>query len=95
MIVPMTVFSCYGRITGYLISLWFNSSNSGNPAFQVFRPRSSSTYREICDYSLQDGDITDMGNYHLANVSFTENDRVNQEILLDIIWAIPQNIICI
>ena len=75
-IVPMTAFSCNGIITGYLISLQFDSSRSGNPTIQVFRPTSSSSYSEVHEYTLQDSDITDMGDYHLANVSFTGSDRV-------------------
>ena len=75
-IVPMTAFSCNGSITGYLISLEFDSGESGNPTIQVFRPTSSSSYMAVHEYLLQENDITDMGTYHLANVSFTGNDRI-------------------
>ena len=75
-IVPMTAFSCNGRITGYLISLEFDNGESGNPTIQVFHPISSSLYIEVHEYSLQEDDITDMGTYYLANVSFTGNNRV-------------------
>ena len=74
--VPMTAFSCNGIITGYLISLQFDSDQSGNPTIQVFRSTSSSSYSEVHEYTLQDRDITDMGDYHLANVSLTGSDRV-------------------
>ena len=74
-IVPITAFSCNGRITGYLKSLEFDNGESGNPTIQVFRPISSSSYIAVHEYLLQENDITDMGTYHLANVSFTGNDR--------------------
>jgi len=72
----MTAFSCNGRITGYLISLDYDSSENGNPTIQVFRPTSSTSYSEVHEYLLQEDDITEMGTYHLANVSFTGDDRV-------------------
>ena len=91
--VPMTAFSCNGIITGYLISLQFDSDQSGNPTIQVFRPTSSSSYSEVHEYTLQDRDITDMGDYHLANVSFTGSDRVevhSGDIIGYFIQATPQ-----
>jgi len=72
----MTAFSCDGRITGYLISLEFDSSESGNPTIQVFRPISSTSYSELDQYLLLNDDIIDMGSYHLANVSFTGDNRI-------------------
>ena len=75
-IVPMTAFSCNGIITGYLISLQYDSRQNGNSTIQVFHPTSSSSYSEVHEYTLQDSDITDMGDYHLANVSLTGSDRV-------------------
>ena len=80
-IVPMTAFSCNGIITGYLISLQFDSRQRGNPTIQVFRPTSSSSYSEVHEYTLQDSDITDMGDYHLANVSFTGSKVQSGDII--------------
>jgi len=87
-IVPMTAFSCNGRITGYLISLDYDSSESDNPTIQVFH-RSIFSYSEVHRYVLLEDDITNMGTYHLANVSFTGDERVEFQSEYIIGYHIP------
>ena len=72
----MSDFSCSGRITGYLISLQF-ADGEDQPTIQVYRQtRLRTIYNEIDSYTLRDSDITNVGDYYLANVSFTGNDRI-------------------
>ena len=79
-IVPRTNFSCSGRITGYLISLErLNGEDLEDlPIIQVYRPsmESRESYIEEDRYTLSNNDITNMSDYHLANVSFIDNDRI-------------------
>ena len=77
-IVPRINFSCNGRITGYLISLERLSGGGRNelPIIQVYRPTIGSLFNEKDHYTLNRDEITNMGDYYLANVSFTNNDRI-------------------
>ena len=77
-IVPLSSFSCSGRVTRHIISLVrLRIENFGFlPGIQQFRPSSAGIYGAIYQYSLQSVDITDMGDYHLANVTFTGNLRI-------------------
>jgi len=81
-IVPMTAFSCNGRITGYLISLERLSGEERDerPIIQVYRPTIGSLFNEEDRYTLRTNEITNMGDYHLANVSFTNNNRIEFQL---------------
>ena len=59
-IVPMSNFSCNGRITGYVIrvSVSFDSDDDEYPTIQVYRPTSSSSYTETHRYELRANDIS-------------------------------------
>ena len=79
-IVPGTNFSCNGRITGYLISLERLNGEYRDelPIIQVYRPSRTIglLFSEEDRYTLKTNEITNMSDYHLANVSFTNNDRI-------------------
>ena len=78
MILPNTTFLCNGTITGYTISL--NRFGNGNlyPTIQLWRPTSTTTYDRISLYQLVSGNIPSInnGDYYLANVFLTGDDRV-------------------
>ena len=82
-IVPRSNFSCNGRITGYLISLNQRNGNNlqGHPNVQVWHRTSlnSPEYTRVeTDCVLTDSDIniSDMGDYHLGNISCTGGNRI-------------------
>jgi len=77
-IVPLSSFSCSGRVTRHMISLVrLRTDNFGFfPSIQQFCPSGAGTYGAIYQYSLRLNYITDMGDYHLANVTFTGNLRI-------------------
>ena len=73
--------SCYGRLTGYLISL--NKDNTGHdyPHIQIWRPKfipeqNRTAFIRIRDYVLTENDIIRMENYYFANVSFAMNETI-------------------
>ena len=80
-IVPRSTFSCNGRLTGYLISLDQNNGRNTYPHIQIWRPATVSVsgelrtrYVKLSEYILTESDITEMTDYHLANVSFAINE---------------------
>ena len=76
-IIPKIKFSCNGRITGYNISLESVGDNPQHyPTVQVWRPTNSSSYKWINE--LVNGDVANncSEEYCLANVIFTDNNRV-------------------
>ena len=80
-IVPRSNFSCNGRITGYLISLDRRNANNlrGHPSVQVWHRTSlnSLEYTRVeTECALTDSDITNMGDYHLGNVSCAGSSRI-------------------
>ena len=69
--------SCYGRLTGYLVSL--NQVYNGNdyPHISLWHPYGDSIrtyYFRINDYVITENDIIQMSNYYFANVSFAINE---------------------
>ena len=74
-VVTLMNFSCYGRLTGYLVSL--NQDNNGNdyPHITLWR-RLSFTYFIISDYVITESDIIQKSNYYFANVSFAINETI-------------------
>ena len=80
MIVPRSIFSCNGRITGYLISLEIASSSGDYPIVQVWHPTTSTVYTRVAtECPLTANDIDRMRNgdeYHLGNVSCTGDNRI-------------------
>ena len=78
-IVPRSNFSCNGRIIGYMASLdQINNRRCNNPHILVWRPTNTkqTTYCIVDNYQLRNGDINRMESYYFANVSFTENNRI-------------------
>ena len=78
-VVPRYNFSCNGRITGFMASLNQDESFCVNPRIVVWQPVNSqrTIYSFRNSYRLNDDDIVAIGNYHFANVSFTEDDRLD------------------
>ena len=80
-IVPRSNFSCNGRITRYMASLFQNDNEFDEcnfPRILVWRPSNTeqTIYTIQNTYTLQRNDIDNMRNYYLADVSFTNNDRI-------------------
>ena len=82
-IVPMSGFSCNGRITGYLISLDQNGDSDGYPIIQIWRRHQSNLqlYNRVTTLcALTESNISMMsnntGDYYLGNVSCTGDNRV-------------------
>ena len=81
-IVPSSVFTCNGRVTGCLISLESASSSGGYPSVQVWHPTSSTEYTRVdTECALTASDISRMEDrngdeYYLANVSCTSSNRI-------------------
>ena len=81
-IVPNSVFSCNGRVTGYLISLQSDSASGSYPSVQVWHPTSSTEYTRVdteCPLTASDISMMRDGNgdeYYLGNVSCTGNNRI-------------------
>ena len=67
-------FSCYSRLTGYLVSL--NQDDNGNdyPHITLWRRLSPGYLYRINDYVITENDIIQMSNYYFANVSFAINE---------------------
>ena len=83
--IPRSSFSCYGRLTGYLVSL--NQDNTGHnyPHIQMWRlafisEQNRTAYIRITDYVLTEKDIIKMENYYFANVSFTINETTQLQL---------------
>ena len=82
MIVPSSVFTCNGRVTGYLISLESASSSGGYPSVQVWHTTSSTMYTRVdTECALTGNDISRMEDrngdeYYLGNVTCTGNNRI-------------------
>ena len=92
-IVPMSNFSCNGRITGYVIRVSVNFDGNQYPTIQVFRPTSPSSYSEIHRYQLVNGDVSLAFSFiYLANVSFTGNNRIKFQSGDTIGYYLPNNI---
>ena len=75
-IFPMNNFSCNGRITGYMASLYQENNGNDYPSIQVWHRNQSMFYTKINEYTLMENDITEMRNYYFANVSFTANETI-------------------
>ena len=80
-IVPASIFSCNGRITGYLISLESESSQGDYPIVQVWHPINSRIYTRVdteCPLTANDiSRMTAMGDeYYLGKVSCTGDNRI-------------------
>ena len=80
-IVPNSVFSCNGRVTGYLISLESDSSSGGYPSVQVWHPTSSTEYTRVdTECALTASHISMMrdngDDYYLGNVSCTGSNKI-------------------
>ena len=78
-IIPRSFFSCYGRLTGYLVSLNQEGIGHDYPHIQMWRPdfiseQNRPAYIRISDYVLTENDIIRMENYYFANVSFAMNE---------------------
>ena len=78
-IIPRSSFLCYGRLTGYLVSLNQDDIGHNYPHIQMWRPefikeQNRSAYIRISDYVLTENDIIRMENYYFANVSFAMNE---------------------
>ena len=78
-IVPRNNFSCNGRITGYMVSLYqdddeFQECNF--PQILLWRLTEQTEYIIEDNYTLSNEDINGMGSYYFADVSFTENNRI-------------------
>jgi len=91
-IIPMTRFSCNGKITGYVISLGQNSNSNNYPRIQIWRPAMSpSSYRLENSYTLAENTVGNMEDYSLARVSFTANSRIEFQPDDIIGYYIPNN----
>ena len=82
-IVPRSVFSCNGRLTGYLISLDQDDDDNNYPRIEIWRPVTApesdeprTTYVKLSEYELTANDITEINGYHFANVSFATNEAI-------------------
>jgi len=93
-IIPMSNFSCSGRLTGYMISLNLVGTDSSNyPTIQVWRPTSSVSYDLVeGQYELVAADVTDNGGYHLANVTLTGVNRIQFQSSDVIGYYLPSNV---
>ena len=78
-VVPRSNFSCNGRITGYMVSLdQDNDEDCDNPRILIWRPSNTeqTTYNIQNSYTLSGGDISVMGSYYYADVTFERNERI-------------------
>ncbi|XP_065899331.1 uncharacterized protein [Dysidea avara] len=94
-IVPMSNFSCNGRITGYLIrvSVSFDSDDDQYPTIQVYHPTNQLSYTELHRYQLVEDDISRVVSIiYLANVSFTGSNRINFQSGDTIGYYLPSNL---
>ena len=89
MIVPRSIFSCNGRVTGYLISLDSTDSSEDYASVQVWHPTNSSFYTRVdteCpiparNITLVTGNDQGHGNdYSLGNVSCTGNNSIEFQL---------------
>ena len=82
-VVPRSNFSCNGRITGYMVSLYQNDDDDefdecNFPSVLIWYPiNAEQTVYDLRDtYTLRVNDVNRMGNYHFANISFTGSSRI-------------------
>ena len=81
-IVPRNNFSCNGRITGYMVSLYQNEDDDFDecnfPRILLWHPMNTDQTAYTIDdtYTLSNSDINRMGSYYFADVSFNGNDRI-------------------
>ena len=77
-IIPMSITSCSGRITGLMMGLSQEQNGSEYLRFEVWSPTEilSEVYELKAEYVLAEHDIKEMSNYHFGNVSFAENETI-------------------
>ena len=85
-IVPKSSFSCYGRITGYMVSLdrqveEIEEDECNFPSILVWRPlniEQTTTYHIVNTYTLSRNDDIDRenNNYYFGDITFDGNDRI-------------------
>ena len=73
-VVTSMNFSCYGRLTGYLVSLNHDDNGNDYPHITLWRYLYPGYYYRINDYVITENDIIQMSNYYFANVSFAINE---------------------
>ena len=82
-IFPRSRFSCNGRITGYMASLYQNYNEEdieacSNPRILIWRPlnRDQTIYSVRNANRLRNNPIKELGDYYFAKESFTGTDRI-------------------
>ena len=82
-LVPRSRFSCNGRITGYMASLYQNYNEEdieacSNPRILIWYPlnRDQTLYSIRNATRLRNNLIKELGDYYFAKESFTETDRI-------------------